>query len=332
MEACLTMLEDVGNKIEISAFNGILNLTPYMVGLLVLLATIAIATEWDMYFSNTWNWGNLITKIIHIGMIAFFIRNWTYILSMVKGSAEKLGMLAGGSNVAYTPTKLLKDSLNAVYSSFHVLWDNFSFTSGHVLIYIFAAVALVIALFAIFRISFVIFMANAEFLILGALSIVLLPFGVTKWTSSISDKTWGILLTSAVKLMVAIFMISMIGSEIQSAFKVNAGGTITEKDLPSFITSAFALLFLSFLCAQAVEFAGAMTTGVMINSNNIIHSVPSAYFGARNTAGAVGTLAKSPYTIATAPVKGARWAKNAGGTLARTARHPVRALKGWWQK
>lgn len=54
MEACLTMLEDVGNKIEISAFNGILNLTPYMVGLLVLLATIAIATEWDMYFSNTW--------------------------------------------------------------------------------------------------------------------------------------------------------------------------------------------------------------------------------------------------------------------------------------
>lgn len=71
MEACLTMLEDVGNKIEISAFNGILNLTPYMVGLLVLLATIAIATEWDMYFSNTWNWGNLITKIIHIGMIAF---------------------------------------------------------------------------------------------------------------------------------------------------------------------------------------------------------------------------------------------------------------------
>ena len=75
-----------------------------------------------------------------------------------------------------------------------------------------------------------------------------------------------------------------------------------------------------------------MTTGVMINSNNIIHSVPNAYFGARNTAGAVGTLAKSPYTIATAPVKGARWAKNAGGALARTVRHPMRALKGWWQK
>lgn len=331
MEATLNMLNDIGNKIEISAFNGILNLTPYMLGLLVLLATIAIATEWDMYFSNTWNWGNLITKIIHIGMIAFFIRNWAQILTMVKKSAEKLGMLAGGSSVAYTPSNLLISTLNDIYAAFGTLWDKFSFLS-HPLVYICAAIALTISLLAVFRIAFVLFMANAEFLILGALSIVLLPFGVTKWTSSISDKTWGILLTSGVKLMVAIFMISMIGSEIQSAFSVDSSGNFTKDNIAGFLTSAFALLFISFLCAQAVEFAGAMTTGVMMNSNNIIHSVPNAYFGARNTAGAVGTLAKSPYTVATAPVKGARWAKNAGGTLARTARHPMRALKGWWQK
>lgn len=48
-------------------------------------------------------------------------------------------------------------------------------------------------------------------------------------------------------------MISMIGSEIQSAFKVNAGGTITEKDLPSFITSAFALLSSLFFAPRPLS-------------------------------------------------------------------------------
>lgn len=136
MEATLNMLNDIGNKIEISAFNGISNLTPYMLGLLVLLATIAIATEWDMYFSNTWNWGNLITKIIHIGMIAFFIRNWPQILSMVKKSAEKLGMLAGGANVAYTPSNLLISTLNDIYAAFGTLWDKFSFLSHPPCVYL----------------------------------------------------------------------------------------------------------------------------------------------------------------------------------------------------
>lgn len=325
-------MESIGNQLEKAAFNGAVNLVPYMITLLCTLFAIAIATEWDMYFSGTWNWGNLITKIIHAGFIAFFIRNWTNIISTLKQFASKLGMIAGGADISYTPTTLLSSTLSTVYSAFSILWDKVGFNLSSILVIILTTIALAISLYAIFRIAFVLFMAQAEFIILGSLAMVLLPFGVTKWTSSISDKTWGILLTSAVKLMVAIFMVSMLGEQIQSGFSASLSGVTdaSKIEVAGFLTSAFTLLFLSFLSAQAVEFAGAMTTGVMVNSNNIIHSLPGAYRDAKRVVGVGASIGRTGYRIATS--KPVAWTAGKAAAAAKVAYRKAKTLtNAWWR-
>lgn len=288
VESGLKLLETIGHNVETATVSGMTNLQDPLLGLLCTLAIISVCTEFEMFFNYSWNWGNIITKIIHIGFLAFLIKNWPNIMMMVKKTGEQLGLAASGSDLMQTPTKLISGVCEKLFESFELLFKNFpGITSGTIFIHVLAVVALGFALFALFRIAYVLFMANAEFIILCSLSIVLLPFGITKWTSDICNKTWGILLTCAVKLMVAIFIVCLIGNDLKTAFNVSA--EVTSETVSSFIISACSLVFLSYLSAQAVEFAGAMTTGASFNTNNFIH----ASAGAARTVGSAALTAGS---------------------------------------
>ena len=83
-ESGLTLLKNIGDKIETSTYNGILNLQDPLLLLLITLAIIGVCSEFDMFFNSTWNWGNIFTKIIHIGFLAFLIKNWDSLLKIVK--------------------------------------------------------------------------------------------------------------------------------------------------------------------------------------------------------------------------------------------------------
>ena len=288
VESGLKLLETIGHNVETATVSGMTNLQDPLLGLLCTLAIISVCTEFEMFFNYSWNWGNIITKIIHIGFLAFLIKSWPSMIDMVKTTGEKLGMAASGSDLMQTPTELISGVCEKLFESFGLLFKNFpGITSGTIFIHVLAVVALGFALFALFRIAYVLFMANAEFIILCSLSIVLLPFGITKWTSDICNKTWGILLTCAVKLMVAIFIVCLIGNDLSTAFNVSK--EVTSETVSSFIISACSLVFLSYLSAQAVEFAGAMTTGASFNTNNFIH----ASAGAARTAGSAALTAGS---------------------------------------
>lgn len=292
VESGLKLLETIGDNIETATVSGMTNLQDPLLGLLCTLAIISVCTEFEMFFNYSWNWGNIITKIIHIGFLVFLIKSWPSMIDMVKTTGEKLGMAASGSGVMQTPTELISKVCENVFDSFGLLFENFpGITSGTIFIHVMAVVALGFALFALFRIAYVLFMANAEFIILCSLSIVLLPFGITKWTSDICNKTWGILLTCAVKLMVAIFIVCLIGNDLSTAFNVSK--EVTNESVSSFIISACSLVFLSYLSAQAVEFAGAMTTGASFNTNNFIHASAGAVRTAGSAAITAGSIAAS---------------------------------------
>lgn len=292
VESGLKLLETIGDNVETATVSGMTNLQDPLLGLLCTLAIISVCTEFEMFFNYSWNWGNIITKIIHIGFLAFLIKSWPSMIDMVKTTGEKLGMAASGSDVMQTPTELISGVCVKVFDSFGLLFKNFpGITSGTIFIHVMAVVALGFALFALFRIAYVLFMANAEFIILCSLSIVLLPFGITKWTSDICNKTWGILLTCAVKLMVAIFIVCLIGNDLSTAFHVEE--KVTSESVSSFIISACSLVFLSYLSAQAVEFAGAMTTGASFNTNNFIHSSAGAVRTVGSAAITAGSIAAS---------------------------------------
>lgn len=348
MNSALKLLENVGNHIDQACTTGITNLQAPLLTLLAALAVISIATEFDMFFGPAFNFGNMIVRIMHIGFLAAMIQNWGMLMTAVKETGQILGMTAGGADATYTPTGLIGATCDSIFSTFENICKGFpGFVSatagGSIMAYILALLALLVAMYAIFRIAFTLFMANAEFLILGALSMVLIPFGITRWTRSIAEKTWGILLTSAVKLMVAVFMVSLIQNEITSAF--NVSDDVTTKTVSTFLTSAASLIFLSYLSAQAVDLAGAMTTGAVVSTNNIIHAIPNAGRDLQNYGGKLGSAIdasyKFPGKIARVPGKvyqagkdtltglknGYNTARNAYNATGRAAQKAI----GWWQ-
>lgn len=356
MDSALALLDNVSTHIDQACATGITNLQSPLLALLATLAVISIATEFDMFFGPAFNFGNMIVRLMHIGFLAAMIQNWGMLMVAIKETGQILGMTAGGADATYTPTGLIGETCKSIFDSFQHIISSFpSFTSGgSVAAYILALIALCIAMYAIFRIAFTLFMANAEFLILGSLSLVLIPFGITKWTRSIAEKTWGILLTSAVKLMVAVFMVSLIQNEITAAFNVT--DTDVSKNVAGFLTSAASLIFLSYLSAQAVDLAGAMTTGAVVSTNNIIHAIPNAGRDLQNYGGKLGSAIdasyKFPGKIARAPgqvwqagkdtingIKGGyNTAKNVAGTVGQGARNAYNATGraaqkaiGWWQ-
>ena len=356
MDSALALLDNVSTHIDQACTTGITNLQSPLLALLATLAVISIATEFDMFFGPAFNFGNMIVRLMHIGFLAAMIQNWGMLMVAIKETGQILGMTAGGADATYTPTGLIGETCKSIFDSFQHIISSFpSFTSGgSVAAYILALIALCIAMYAIFRIAFTLFMANAEFLILGSLSLVLIPFGITKWTRSIAEKTWGILLTSAVKLMVAVFMVSLIQNEITAAF--NVADTDVSKNVAGFLTSAASLVFLSFLSAQAVDMAGAMTAGGVVATNNIIHAIPQAGSDLKNYGGKLGSAIdwsyKAPGRVARAPgqvwqagkdtingIKGGyNTARNVAGSVGRGARSAYNATGraaqkaiGWWQ-
>lgn len=348
MDSALKLLENVGNHIDQACATGITNLQAPLLTLLAALAVISIATEFDMFFGPAFNFGNMIVRLMHIGFLAAMIQNWGMLMTAVKETGQILGMTAGGADATYTPTGLIGATCDSIFSTFENICKGFpGFVSatagGSIMAYILALLALLVAMYAIFRIAFTLFMANAEFLILGSLSLVLIPFGITKWTRSIAEKTWGILLTSAVKLMVAVFMVSLIQNEITSAF--NVSDDVTTKTVSTFLTSAASLIFLSYLSAQAVDLAGAMTTGAVVSTNNLIHVIPNAGRDLQNYGGKLGSALDASYKslgkIPHVPGKvyqtgkdtltglrnGYNTARNAYNATGRAAQKAI----GWWQ-
>lgn len=305
MEATATSLlklfDDLSATIEKAVASGILNLTDPLIDLLIVLGIISIASNWEMYFSGSFNFGNLFIKIIQIGFFAFLIRNWGMFFTMIKKSGEQLGLFAGGAEETMTSGTLVLKGLGVVFSFLAKVYNGASISLNAILVWLLAILCILIALYAFTKIAYTLFITNMEFVIIGGLSIVLLPFGVLNWTKSISEKTWGILLTCAVKVMVASFMVALLSTFIDSSFNI---GTLTSIDndglkklLPNLFGSTISMLFIAYLFGQAVEFAGAMTNGLTISSRNLAESGMGMAAGAtRNAAGwGVGKLRQQAY-------------------------------------
>ena len=305
MEATATSLlklfDDLSATIERAVASGILNLTDPLIDILIVLGIISIASNWEMYFSGSFNFGNLFVKIIQIGFFAFLIRNWGMFFTMIKQSGEQLGLFAGGAEETMTSGTLVLKGLGVVFSFLAKVYNGASISLNAILVWLLAILCILIALYAFTKIAYTLFITNMEFVIIGGLSIVLLPFGVLNWTKSISEKTWGILLTCAVKVMVASFMVALLSTFIDSSFNIETLTSIDndglKKLLPNLFGSTISMLFIAYLFGQAVEFAGAMTNGLTISSRNLAESGMGMAAGAsRNAAGwGVGKLRQQAY-------------------------------------
>lgn len=315
MTSFFNMLNEITDVITSAVLNGMIRLQEPMVELLVVLAIIGIASNWEMYFaSESWNWGNLFVKIIHIGFYAFLIRNWKMLLLTVKKTGEQLGIAAGGDTGLLTPNDILNLGVKNVFDAISKLMTNIPF-SLEIFTRILGIVILGFALYAFLKIACTLFFTYAEFIIVGGLSMVLLPWSMTKWTKGIADKAWGILLSGAVKIMVCVFMVSLVSGFIENSF---SNLDIDNPSLPDLLTNTISLGFLAFLVGKSVEYAGAMTNGLTVSSPNMISSAAGTAAripGNVRTAGnfVKGSVATARATKKVASKAGEWWLKHGGG-------------------
>lgn len=337
IDTVLKLFTDLETNIKAATAGSIANLKAPLLALTSSLAVIGIASNWEMYFSSNFNWGNIITKIIHVGFIMWLINHWTKFTQMIQDSAEKIGSIAGNLEELPTVTSLIGKSYATIFDYLDFILKDSSFGLDVFMIYLMAIILIIILSYAFLKISWTFFMAKMEFYIMGALSMVLLPFSQTKWTKSMSEKTWGILLTTSIKLLVCVFMIAITKDFIDQNFTVKAMDkvnntemikSIKESLLPTLFSSTIAIFFLSHIISKVTEFAGAMANGVMLQSSNLVASAgamvqnyatggakaASAYIGRHTGAAAwkatkdAGSLAKSTWndpTATGAAIKGA---------------------------
>lgn len=316
IDTVLKLFTDLETNIKAATAGSIANLKAPLLALTSSLAVIGIASNWEMYFSSNFNWGNIITKIIHVGFIMWLINHWTKFTQMIQDTAEKIGSIAGNLEELPTVTSLIGKSYATIFDYLDFILKDSSFGLDVFMIYLMAIILIIILSYAFLKISWTFFMAKMEFYIMGALSMVLLPFSQTKWTKSMSEKTWGILLTTSIKLLVCVFMIAITKDFIGQNFTVTGdveknAKAIKESLLPSLFSSTIAIFFLSHIISKVTEFAGAMANGVMIQSSNLVASAgamvqnyatggakaASAYVG-RHTGAAVGKIGKDAASAA----------------------------------
>lgn len=287
-----TLLDGIQGRIESTVVHGIYNLSDPLIDLLILLAIIGIATTWEMYFSGEFNFGNIIIKCLHIGFIAFLIRNWGQILKIVYESGETLGMYASGGTKLEATSTYINNGLGKIFKYMSKVWENNSISTDTILLFLLCIICLLVATFAYFKIAYVLFTVSVQFWIVGGLSVCLLPFAMTRWTKSIADKPIGILLTCMVKVMVATFMIGLLNKHIHTGFAVPEGTFDPQANLPKIFEDTLSIIFLAFLFGQVVEIAGAMVHGSVMSISN-----PIDYAGNK-----AGNFAQQK------TMQGARWA------------------------
>lgn len=318
MTSFFNMLNEITDVITSAVLNGMIRLQEPMVELLVVLAIIGIASNWEMYFaSESWNWGNLFVKIIHIGFYAFLIRNWKMLLLTVKKTGEQLGIAAGGDTGLLTPNDILNLGVKNVFDAISNLMTNIP-VSLEIFTRILGIVILGFALYAFLKIACTLFFTYAEFIIVGGLSMVLLPWSMTKWTKGIADKAWGILLSGAVKIMVCVFMVSLVSGFIENSF---SNLDIDNPSLPDLLTNTISLGFLAFLVGKSVEYAGAMTNGLTVSTPDMMGATVgrATSYATGRMGGAIGNV------VGRAVGSGARRTKGAIVNVAKRSGE-------WWLK
>lgn len=193
------------------------HLTVYAHRLMYLLAGLDLVISVLMHLDEADHLKILVKKIIKYGFFIYLITNYNSLLNILMKGFMFFGRVAGLSiskplteavitNPAVIGTYglyLIKDAVNVVLSQ-----ATATVTFDPVLL------MNIVVLFAIalsyFAVGINLFLLYVEFYILGALSIVLVPFGVNQFTSFISQKVLNAMITIGIKLMVTVFIVSLV--------------------------------------------------------------------------------------------------------------------------
>ncbi|MCQ2373998.1 MAG: type IV secretion system protein [Phascolarctobacterium sp.] len=279
---------------ENASVTGFLKLQPYAMQLLYVLAIIDICSVWALYRGERLM-ETVVSRIMKLIFLLFTLTYLPDILSAILHSFEYAGLTAGG----LTPTsEILKPSslLDKGFEASGKLLSDMSsiglMDNGGIAKLFMLLICSILTIAAYFFMAFQIVVSTIEFHIFSSLAVILLPFGVLKFTEPFFRSAIRATMTFAMKLMVVYFMIALVTQYGQNINKLegNNFALLIKQALGVFVLGLL-VAKIPQVCAQVMEGGGSMsgsgTIGAMSNS--------MASIGSNLVAGAGGALGMQAY-------------------------------------
>ena len=301
---------------------GIENLTPEALAIAMALGIIEIA------ISGMFNWGTIriqewVSKVLKIGFFIFLVFNWQDLTMMVFDSFKAAGLIASGTTMLIDPSSVVDKGLFLVTD----IWDSIFSKSGMGTVLGSLGIiilSLLLSLVIVFCFGFMaiqIVLTFIEFYILTALSIILLPFGISRYTSFLSEKVIGAVFSSGIKLMVLTFLLG-IGVPLLKGDAIPAGD-----DFAPMVQCAITALTFAFLTIQLPAIAQSLLSGnPSLDAGSAMNSARSGMAMATGfIGGSMATLARGGKKLqyeggmVRAAAMGASGTGSIGGAMAHTA-------------
>jgi type IV secretion system protein TrbL len=186
----------------------------------------------------------LIQKILAIGAYAWFVLNWPGFLNSVRDGFLALGLEAGGGSadagLLNDPSAIISAGLAVVAPIAAKVEALNPWSVGDLFLY---GWAMLFTLLAFFMLGIQVFLTYLEFYLLATLALVLVPFGLVRWTRFMSEKAFGLVFSFGVKLMVLAFIVSA-AQPVLTALSLPADPNFNQ--VLSVLVGAMAIAFLAW--------------------------------------------------------------------------------------
>lgn len=198
------------------------NLMPYAWYLITIFGIINIATTYMLY-NGQMRISEIIGKVIKIGAFMFLVLHMKDICAAILMSFQYAGIIASGMSTStggsfdlntIDTAKLFQPS-HMVDHGFNVTKDLFSASLNHGVLFhpldfITSLIVIGLVLVGTLLITVQIALTQIEFSIFAGLGILLLPFGLFKYTNFLAQRTISGTFSYGIKMMVVYFMVGLI--------------------------------------------------------------------------------------------------------------------------
>ena len=329
------MLNDILFQFLNSIAAGYGNILPFAESLLYYMIVFEILLLSFMWMLGVGNVAvDAIRKILVIGFFTYLIFNFPQFMKMVIDSMIKAGLVAGGGNFSLSNFLNPSDMVDhGIRISNHIL-ENLpvsSFFSGKAAVMGLCALAIVVSFIVI---AIQIIKTFIEFYMLSVVGVLLLPFGVFRHTAFLAEKTFGMMVGFAVKLLVLSFIVSLIDPVVST---LDVTDPNKELEWASIVVTMCVAILIAILAWNIPAVAAAMLTGgpsltagtaiagTMAGAMGVAAGGMAALSAARTAGSAMVGATKAAAGVSTAATMGAATAATGGAGVVGQA---GAALKG----
>lgn len=316
------------------------NLMPVAISLSLLLMTIQIATTWTLYEGQL-RMFELIKEVIRFSFILFLIYNFEYLANTFIEGWMYFGGIASGIFNFSADAKAI--AAHPIYNPSHLVdvgWACISqvFAKGtsvvHPINSLLILVCGIVAYIGVVFIALQVTITLLEYYMVTCLGVILLPFGLLRYTHFLYNKLIQGIFTFGIKLMVVYFIAGLGGKVLDDLGSViskdNASAdadrivSAVDEDIPGLITPEMAgMITGTGISANSVNFGDVLNFMLLfIIMGYLVWKIPSLVAGMisgspQMEAGAVAGTAMA--FAASAVLGSSHLAGNVAGTWAATS-------------